>query len=90
MEVKRKESKVKEGMKRNEKEVKKRSKRKEVKKGSLKKWQKSHMLAVTDFFKSCLKKEWLINEKHGQGTHSTEMGVDKSVENTLCPYIYLL
>ena len=40
------------------------------------------MLAVTDFFKSCLKKEWLINEKHGQGTHSTEMGVDKSVENT--------
>ena len=25
----------------------------------------------------------MINGKHGQGTHSTKMGADKSAENTL-------
>ena len=38
-----------------------------------------------------MKKYWLINGKHGQGTHSSTMGVDKLAESTpnapkcICP-----
>ena len=39
----------------------------------------------------CGNNGWLGNGKHGQGTHSTKMGVDKSAENNpnaskcICP-----
>ena len=29
-----------------------------------------------------MQKKWLINGKHGQGTHSTKMGDDSSAKNT--------
>ena len=39
---------------------------------------------------SFLKKKCLINGKHGQGTHSTKMSVDKLAENALSdPNIFL-
>ena len=44
---------------------------------------------------SFLYKQWLINEKHGQGTHNKKMGTDKSAENTpnapkfICPICLL-
>ena len=33
----------------------------------------------------CKNNGWLLNGKHGQGTHSTKMGTDKLFENPQMP-----